>query len=149
MHSSKTMLCMWEETPDWPLFVAKALLGMGANGNESTLVTRFTTFSGKYLFVNINHLTGQLRVEILDKGSEVIEPYSYKNCQPIQIPSTKTTVSWHGARDLSKLAGTPVRFKFCLCEGKLYSLWISPSMSGSSRGFLAVGGPGLTGQTDS
>jgi len=51
-------------------------------------------------------------------------------------------------RDLSALAGRPVRFRFSLQRGALYAFWVSPSVSGVSRGFLGAGGPGFTGVDD-
>jgi hypothetical protein len=41
-----------------------------------------------------------------------------------------------------------VRFRFYLTEGDLYAFWVSPDESGASHGYVAAGGPGLTGPTD-
>jgi len=49
---------------------------------------------------------------------------------------------------LAKLAGQPVRFRFHLKNGALYSFWVSPDASGASHGYVAAGGPGFTGPTD-
>ena len=46
------------------------------------------------------------------------------------------------------LAGRPVRFRFHLRHGKLYSFWVSPDESGASRGYVAAGGPGFPGAVD-
>jgi hypothetical protein len=51
-------------------------------------------------------------------------------------------------RDLSPLAGRPVRFRFSLQRGALYAFWVSPSASGASRGFVGAGGPGFAGAVD-
>ena len=53
-----------------------------------------------------------------------------------------------GADDLSALAGKPVRFRFHLRNGSLYSFWVSPETSGASHGYVAAGGPGFTGPAD-
>ena len=55
---------------------------------------------------------------------------------------------WKDARDLSAIAGKPVRFRFHLHHGKLYSFWVSPEESGASHGYVAAGGPGYTGHAD-
>ena len=55
---------------------------------------------------------------------------------------------WNGATDLSALAGEPVRFRFHLRRGSLYSFWVSPDESGASYGYVAAGGPGFTGPKD-
>jgi len=41
-----------------------------------------------------------------------------------------------------------VRFRFHLRNGALYAFWVSPDKSGASRGYVAAGGPGFTGPTD-
>ena len=50
--------------------------------------------------------------------------------------------------DLSALAGQPVRFRFELTNGYLYAFWVSKDESGRSDGYLAGGGPGYIGPTD-
>jgi len=45
-------------------------------------------------------------------------------------------------------AGRPVRFRFQLTNGSLYSFWISPNTSGASGGYIGAGGPGFTGSTE-
>ena len=46
------------------------------------------------------------------------------------------------------LNGTPVKFRFHLRNGRLYAFWVSPSPSGASHGYVAAGGPGFAGPTD-
>jgi hypothetical protein len=41
-----------------------------------------------------------------------------------------------------------VQFRFYLKSGKLYAFWISDKESGASNGYVAAGGPGFTGPTD-
>jgi hypothetical protein len=62
--------------------------------------------------------------------------------------TTCARVAWKGRDDLSALAGKPVRFRFYLSEARLYSFWVSPDASGASHGYVAAGGPGFTGPTD-
>lgn len=45
-------------------------------------------------------------------------------------------------------AGRPVRFRFQLTNGSLYSFWVSPEESGASYGYVGAGGPGFTEPTD-
>ena len=114
---------------------------------RGTLVTRPVTFKGRFLFVNAR-ITGELRVELLDREGEVIAPYSAAQCVPVRGDRTKLAVSWAGVRDLSSLAGRPVRFRFTLTDGELYAFWVSPSTSGASGGYMAAGGPGIAGLAD-
>ncbi len=47
-----------------------------------------------------------------------------------------------------RAGGKPVRFRFHLTSGRLYAFWVSPETSGASQGYVAAGGPGFTGATD-
>lgn len=118
----------------------------GAGGG--TLTTRPVLFSGKYLFVNVDCSDGELQVEVLDLDGKVIEPFTREGCEHVSVDKTLQSVSWSGIDDLSSLAGQPVRFRFSLTQGRLYSFWVSPQTSGASHGYVAAGGPGFTGHTD-
>jgi hypothetical protein len=50
--------------------------------------------------------------------------------------------------DLSKWSGQRLRFRFTLRNGALYAFWVTPDESGASHGYVAAGGPGFTGSTD-
>lgn len=109
---------------------------------EGTLTTRPVQFNGKRLFVNTNSRQGELRVEVLDATGAVIEPFTKDNSQPVRVDKTLQMVTWRGGSDLSQQAGKPVRFKFYLRLGELYSFWVSPDDSGASHGYIGSGGPG-------
>jgi len=113
-----------------------------------TLTTRRVRFSGRYLFVNADVDGGELRVEVLDEHGRVISPFTRANCIAIRADATLQAMRWKGADDLSRLAGQPVNFRFRLKNGSLYSFWVSPDESGASHGYVAAGGPGFTGPTD-
>ncbi|MGB2820622.1 MAG: glycosyl hydrolase family 32, partial [Phycisphaerae bacterium] len=69
-------------------------------------------------------------------------------CLPVRADRTLQAVAWKGAGDLASIAGKPVRFRFHLRSGQLYAFWVSPEKSGASHGYVAAGGPGFTGPTD-
>ena len=48
----------------------------------------------------------------------------------------------------ASLAGRPVRIHFEVTNGALYSFWISRDDTGRSDGYIAGGGPGYDGPTD-
>lgn len=122
---------------------------MDAGANErGTLTTRPVTFTGKHLFVNVAAPNGRLTVEILDEAGKVIPPFTATDCRTIRDDTTKREVRWDSAEDLSSLVGTPVRFRFHLTEGSLYSFWVSQSERGASRGYVGAGGPGYAGVRD-
>ncbi len=87
-------------------------------------------------------------MEVLDEHGRVIPAFSKAKCLPIRADSTLQMVRWAGAKDLSALAGQPVKFRFHLRNGSLYAFWVSPDGSGASYGYVAAGGPGFSGPTD-
>ena len=122
--------------------------GFASVHGEGALTTKPVAFNGKYLFVNANTEGGELRVEVLDSRGNAIAPFTGENCLPVRGDSTLTQVKWRGGADLSKLRGESVKFRFALKGGHLYSFWVTPEQSGASHGYVAAGGPGLTGPTD-
>jgi hypothetical protein len=121
---------------------------LDAGATPGTLTTKPITFQGRYPFVNVDAKGGELRMEVLDADGKVIGPFSRENCAPVEVDSTRQGIEWKGASDLASLAGKPVRFRFSLSHGKLYSFWVSPDRSGASYGYVAAGGPGFTGSRD-
>ena len=111
-----------------------------------TLTTRPLRFTGSHLFVNAD-VSGELRVEVLDRAGTVIAPFTSAACVPVSGNATKIDVKWNGA-DLKALAGRDVRFRFSLTRGRLYAFWVSPWPTGESRGYPAAGGPGFRGPLD-
>jgi len=112
------------------------------------LTTRPVTFGGKRLFVNAEVPDGSLRVEVLDEGGKPIAPFTLANSIPFSGDSTLQRIEWKGGGDLSVLKGRPVRFRFELKNGALYSFWVSQDETGRSDGYVAGGGPGYTGPID-
>ena len=121
---------------------------MDAGAGGGTLTTRPVRFAGKHLFVNVNDLKGELRVEILNQGGQTLRPFTAEKCLPIVTDKTRQQVRWQGIDDLSSLANQPVRFRFHLKNGSLYAFWVSPQGSGESNGYVAAGGPGFSTNRD-
>jgi len=144
----------WRDRASGPASTGLAFLrrdgfaSMDAGENEGTLTTRPITFSGRLLFVNVAAANGQLQVEVLDESGKPVEPFTRSNCVAVSANTTLAPVKWTGADDLSAVANKPVRLRFHLSNGRLYSFWVSPDVSGASGGYMAAGGPGLIGPTD-
>lgn len=116
---------------------------MDAGEAGGTLTTRPVRFGGKHLFVNLAAFGGELRVEVLDeKGGASLRS------DPLSGDETILRVNWPEGNPVAAMAGKAVRFRFLLRKGSLYSFWVSPDESGASRGYVAAGGPGFTGPTD-
>ncbi len=123
-------------------------VSMEASGRSGELTTRKLRFAGKYLFVNANCPEGSLRVEVLDEDGKPIKGYTAVDCNAVRADKTLVRVSWKKNATLKKLAGRPVRLRFLLENGALYSFWVSPEKSGASHGYTAACGPGLKGGID-
>ncbi len=143
-------LYMYTAQPGCRLSVLRrdGFCSMDAGEKMGELVTRPVKFTGKYLFVNVDDSKGSLRVAALDEAGKPIQGFAIKDCQVLSVNMTLQKVTWKGGDDLSALAGKPVRFKFELTSGQLYSFWVSPDSHshGASRGF--TGGPGFTAAMD-
>jgi hypothetical protein len=121
---------------------------MDAGETAGTLTTVPLTFRGRHLFVNCNAAGGELRAEALREDGEVWKPFTAANCVPMRGNRTAERLRWRGVDDLKSLAGMPVRFRFHLKSGELYSFWVSAEASGASQGYVAAGGPGYVGAID-
>lgn len=123
-------------------------VSLNASASGGHITTRPIKFDGKYLFVNVEADEGSIEAEILDLEGNVIEPFTLENSIPVSDNSTSIRLNWNGVEDISRLSGQPVRIRFHLKNGKLYSFWVTPDSSGASHGYVAAGGPGFTGPTD-
>lgn len=116
---------------------------MDADAKGGVLTTRLVVFKGRHLFVNVNAPKGELRVEVLDESGEIVAA-----SKQFSEDKTKQLVAWEGASDLAAFAGKPVRFRFHLANGSLYSFWMSADERGASNGYVAAGGPDFAGVRD-
>ncbi|MCX7008133.1 MAG: hypothetical protein NTY53_12945, partial [Kiritimatiellaeota bacterium] len=121
---------------------------MDAGETEGALTTRPVRFTGSHLFVNAAAKEGKLRAEILDEAGQPIEPFTLQHCRAMHTDNTLEEITWNGEVDLAALRDRPVRLRFTLRNGSLYSFWVSRDASGRSDGYVAGGGPGFTGPTD-
>ena len=121
---------------------------MNGEAGGGVLTTRPVSFKGKYLFVNLDSDQGELRVEILDRDGVVLEPFSRRNCVPVSTDSTIRRIRWKEYPDLAEIRERPVRFRFYLTNGRLYSFWVASKESGASQGYMGAGGPGIPGNKD-
>jgi hypothetical protein len=121
---------------------------MDADEAGGVLTTRPLRFSGKYLFVNVDDPRGELKLEVLNANGDVIPQFTAAKCNVVKTDKTLRRVTWSGSKVLSSLANQPVRFRFNLKNGSLYSFWVSPESNGASHGYVAAGGPGFSSNKD-
>ncbi len=120
---------------------------LDAADRAETLITRPVTFTGQHLFVNADVAAGALTAEVLDEHGRAVPGFGRADCIGVHENKTKQPLVWKGG-DLAKLASKPVRFRFHLRQGRLYAFWVSADPSGASHGYVAGGGPGFRGPTD-
>ncbi len=119
-----------------------ARMEAGLGGGE--LTTRAITFKGDRLFVNVSALEGALRVSVLRDNGEPVAGLTADDCVPLSLDSTCAEVKWLSGADLSSVAASPLRLRFHLQSGKLFSFWVTDDPNGASYGYMGAGGPGFT-----
>ncbi len=91
------------------------------------LVTKPVVFEGKTLVMNYStSAAGSLSVELQTVLGKPIDGFTLADCGEIYGDEIERVVSWKGNSDLSKLAGTPVRLRFVIKDGDLYSIRFRP-----------------------
>ena len=117
-----------------------------------------------HLFVNAEiRRGGFLSVELVDGTSSHDEPkvlagfggmesaiggLASGSVVAADFSSTRASVDWGSAANLSSVAGNLVRIRFRLSAANLFSFWVSDSVCGASRGDVGAGGPGTEGGRD-
>ncbi len=79
-------------------------------------------FSGPRMVVNYaTSAAGSLKVELLDESGRPLPGFSLDEADELFGDSVEQQVSWNNAGDVSSVAGRPVRIRFVLRDGDLYS----------------------------
>lgn len=115
---------------------------MEARTAGASLTTRPVTFSGARLFVNANTAGADLRVEVLGDDGEATTDLGLRDCVGWCGNSTCAEVRWRNEKALASVAGQPVRLRFTMDRGSLYSFWVADATSGESNGYRAAGQTG-------
>ena len=118
-----------------------AALEAGAAGGTAT--TRPVTFKGDRLFVNAATARGELRVEVLEVDGRPVPGFGAGECIPLSADATAMEIAWARDANLGSVAGRPLRLRFHLESGSLYSFWVTDDPDGASYGYVAAGGPGF------
>jgi hypothetical protein len=105
-------------------------VSMDAGPNPGTITTKPISFEGSRLLVNFEaSLKGSagmddassLQVEVLDPSGAAIEGFGREQATPISRTGLRHSVTWKGEANLHSLQGRPVRLRFHVRNGKLYS----------------------------
>jgi hypothetical protein len=86
------------------------------------LVTKPITFTGGQLAVNFaTGDAGGLRVELQDADGNAIDGFALADCDALRGDEIEQVVTWKESDDVGPLAGQPVRLRFEIADGDLYS----------------------------
>lgn len=87
------------------------------------LLTRPLRFTGKELEMNYStSAAGFVRVEVQDASGKPIRGFTLDDCPEVIGDEIERVVAWKGGKDLSKLAGQPVRLRFVMKDADLFSI---------------------------
>ncbi|MCZ6795650.1 MAG: hypothetical protein O7J95_18755, partial [Planctomycetota bacterium] len=64
---------------------------------------------------------GRVRVELQDAGRRPYDGFSLADCTPLAGDAIEAPVAWKGGRDVSALAGKPLRLRFEIRDADVYS----------------------------
>ncbi len=105
-------------------FRTDGLVSVHADANGE-LLTKPVVFAGKSLVVNYaTKPAGSLKVELQDADGKPFPGFALNDCQRLSGDSIEQTVSWSG--DLASLAGKPIRIRFIIDAGDLFSMKFNP-----------------------
>lgn len=82
-------------------------------------------------------------MEVLNQKDEVIKATPRDESIPFTGDSTEQLLTWKDQKTLADLKNKPVKFRFYVTDGEIYSFWVSPWETSESRGYTTGGGPGL------
>jgi hypothetical protein len=97
---------------------------VSARGSDQggELVTKPLVFSGQKLVLNFaTSAAGRVRVELQGADGKPIPKFTLDDCARLAGDKIAQTVAWQAGDDVGPLAGKPVRVKFALKEGDVFS----------------------------
>jgi hypothetical protein len=86
------------------------------------VLTRPVVFSGSRFEINYStSAAGSLRIELQNMDGQPLPGFSLADCPEVVGDSIHHVVRWKGGEDLSKFSRRPVRIRFVMSDGDLYS----------------------------
>ena len=104
----------------------EGFVSVHANAAGGEFLTHPLQFEGSRLVINYStSAAGSVLVEIADTEGKPVPGFSFADCPEIFGDEIERTVEWKKGPDLKALAGKPVRLRFRLKDGDLYSVRFS------------------------
>ena len=95
-----------------------------AGDDPGVITTRPIVFTaGTRLKVNAELSRGSLAIEILDPEDKPLSGFARDQSVPLTGDQRAASASWQGNPDLASLRGKPIKLRFHLKGGDLYSYW--------------------------
>jgi len=95
---------------------------MHADRTGGEFTTRPFTFSGKRLFLNYSSsAAGSVQVELQDESGNPLPGFSLAENEYLFGDELDAVVKWKSGRDISSLAGKPVRLRFVMNDADLFA----------------------------
>ena len=105
------------------MYRVDGFVSIRAAGSGGELLSKPVVFSGNRLVINAaTNPGGKLLVELQDADGKPLPGFTAKDCQPFNGDQIAHTVAWKGGSDLAALAGKPIRVRFQINDGDLYSI---------------------------
>ncbi len=94
-----------------------------ASMSGGEFITKPLLFEGSRLVLNFStSAAGSVRIEIQDLSGQPIRGFSLSDCVELIGDEIERVVSWKKGRDVSQLAGQPIRLRFVMKDADLYAL---------------------------
>ncbi|MSR60288.1 MAG: hypothetical protein EXS05_22050 [Planctomycetaceae bacterium] len=105
----------------WATLRVDGYVSLDAQNQSGDLSTKPIRFDGTSLTVNLAAPRGALRAELQDESGKSLEGFTLADSLPVTGDGLSRPVRWQNNPDLKSLAGRPVRLRFELKNGSLYS----------------------------
>ena len=115
-------MSIYHRSGDRYVLRSDGFISVNAGSEEGELLTRPLIFSGSKLQLNFStSAAGSLRVEIQTAEGQPIPDFALADTAELFGDEINRTYSWRSGADVSSLAGKPVRLRFVIRDGDLYS----------------------------
>ena len=98
--------------------------------------------------IDLDNSRDELRAAVLECDNTPVAGLGAAAGRPLAADSTCAALTWSSGSDLAQLAGRPLKLRFQLQKGRLFSFWITDGPGGASYGYGAAGGPGFTAERE-
>ncbi|MSU65218.1 MAG: hypothetical protein EXS38_03755 [Opitutus sp.] len=120
-------LSIYHRSGDRYVLRIDGFISVHAGVAEGEVLTKPFIFSGRELVLNFStSAAGGIRVEMESADGKPVPGFALDDCVTLFGDRIAHAVHWKGDRDLSALAGRPVRVRFVLNEADLFSLRFAP-----------------------